>query len=230
MDINSLLNVNSSSTTGTEDKTKSERAREDLLGTREDFLTLLLAQLKHQDPLAPMEGTEFIDSITRLSSVEQDVNQNQHLEEIVSLLKGEKADFGSPVSYLGREVDFQSSAIELSGDGTDFAYDVGAGAKDVFITIRNQKGAAIYTASGDRTQGRHVFDWDGLDKDGNPQKDGIYFLEVNTKGESDKLTPSPTYASGEVTGVNFEGDEAILNVGGIPTKLDKVISIRSDII
>ena len=89
-------------------KTRSEEDFDSLVGTREDFLTILLAQLKFQDPLDPMEGTEFIDSITRLSSVEQSINQNAHLEEIESLLKAERDNFGSPVSYLDKEIEFST--------------------------------------------------------------------------------------------------------------------------
>ena len=72
--------------TQTQTQSRSEQSASSLIETREDFLTILLAQLQNQDPLNPLEGTEFIDSITRLASVEQDINQNSSLERIVELL------------------------------------------------------------------------------------------------------------------------------------------------
>jgi flagellar basal-body rod modification protein FlgD len=211
-------------------KTKSEEDFDSLVGTREDFLTILLAQLKFQDPLDPMEGTEFIDSITRLSSVEQSINQNAHLEEIEGLLRADRDNFGSPVSYLDKEIEFNSPIVNLNNSRAEFSYNIPQRPDDVFITIQDTAGNVVRRANGERVSGENTIIWDGLDNAGNQLPDGEYFVSVDYamgKGEEAKIESVPTSTKGVVTGANFESDEVVLLVGNIKTSVGDIISIKS---
>lgn len=213
-----------------QNRTRSEEDFDSLVGTREDFLTILLAQLKFQDPLDPMEGTEFIDSITRLSSVEQSINQNAHLEEIESLLKAERNNFGSPVSYLDKEIEFNSPAINLVNGQAEFSYNIDEKPDDVFIVIRDVNGNVIRRSSGEKVTGENTIIWDGKDSAGNPVPDGEYFASVDYaigEGEEAVIKSVDTSTKGVVTGANFEGNEVILLVGNIKTTVGDIIAIRS---
>jgi len=211
-------------------KTRSEEDFDSLVGTREDFLTILLAQLKFQDPLDPMEGTEFIDSITRLSSVEQSINQNAHLEEIESLLKAERDNFGSPVSYLDKEIEFSTPAINLQNGRAEFSYSIDEKPDDVFVVIRDVDGNVLRRANGEKVTGKNTIIWDGKDNAGNPVPDGEYFASVDYaigEGDDAVIKSVETSTKGLVTGANFEGDEVILLVGNIKTTVGDIIAIRS---
>lgn len=219
--------ISNTAASSAQTQTKSEKDFDSLVGTREDFLTILLAQLKHQDPLDPMEGTEFIDSITRLSSVEQDINQNTNLEKIASLLEGQNSQFGSPVSYLDRQIEFKSQAIYMEDGLGEFSYNLEESPEEIFVIIRNQDGNTVYTTNGTNKIGENKFTWDGKNNNGTLQDDGIYTVEVsyvNNKGEGVQL---PTTTKGIVDGANFEGDETVLLVNGIRAVLENVISIKS---
>ncbi|MBB4659634.1 flagellar hook assembly protein FlgD [Parvularcula dongshanensis] len=50
------------------------------------FLTMLTAQVRHQDPLAPLDSTQFVEQLATFSSVEQQVETNKHLEAIAEML------------------------------------------------------------------------------------------------------------------------------------------------
>ena len=50
------------------------------------FLTLLTAQVRHQDPLAPIDSTQFVEQLATFSSLEQQVTTNEHLESIAALI------------------------------------------------------------------------------------------------------------------------------------------------
>ena len=139
-----------SSTSTPKEKSKSQEDLDSLVGTREDFLTLLLAQLKHQDPLNPMEGTEFIDSITRLSAVEQSINQTSQLEKIEGLLRAENNNFGSPVSYLDKEIEFTSPVLNLKGGKAQFSYNIKERPDDVFVVISDADGKPIRRATANK--------------------------------------------------------------------------------
>ncbi|MDA0781377.1 MAG: flagellar hook assembly protein FlgD [Rickettsiales bacterium] len=226
IESNAASSIGLASTT----KTKSGEDFDSFVGTREDFLTILLAQLKFQDPLDPMEGTEFIDSITRLSSVEQSINQNAHLESIESLLKAERDNFGSPVSYLDKEIEFNTPIVSLKDGRAEFSYDIPERPDDVFIVIQDTLGNVVRRANGEKVSGKNTIVWDGLDNAGNPLSDGEYFVTVDYaigEGEDAKITSVDTVTKGIVTGANFESDDVVLLVGNIKTSVGDIISIRS---
>ncbi len=206
---------------------KSQKDLDSLVGTREDFLTILLAQLKHQDPLEPMKGTEFIDSITRLSSVEQAVNQNSHLEKIESLLGNSSSRLGSPVSYLDKNIEFTSSSFNLANGVGEFSYDLTGTSEPVSIVIKNAEGVPIYTGSGTQKLGRNDIAWDGKDKSGNPVRAGEYTVEVNLIATNGIKKAVSTYTSGTVTGASFADGDTSLWIGNIKTSLDNVLSVTS---
>lgn len=214
--------------TNTDSSTKSQKDLDNFIGTREDFLTILLAQLKHQDPLNPMEGTEFIDSITRLSSVEQDVNQNLNLEKIVSLLEGKQSSFGDPVSYLNKNVEFESDVIELKKGSTSFSYNLNESVGQSQITIQDENGEIVFSGKGTANEGRNNIKWDGTDSVGNPLKDGLYVVTVSVpeKPGSTKLTNVPITTSGVVTGANFADENVVLTVGQLVTSLDAIKAVN----
>lgn len=80
MDINSISapNTNTSSLTNNPNRSGSER---DL------FMTLLVAQLKNQDPLAPQEGAEFVAQLAQFNSLDQLVGIRQSIEQLAYLLQ-----------------------------------------------------------------------------------------------------------------------------------------------
>jgi flagellar basal-body rod modification protein FlgD len=62
------------------------------------FLTLLTAQVENQDPLAPLDSTQFVEQLATFSALEQQVTTNDHLEKIAALLAatiGERTIGGS---------------------------------------------------------------------------------------------------------------------------------------
>lgn len=228
--MSSIISTNSvaAATDLADTQTQSEQAKDSLIENTDDFLTILLAQLKHQDPLDPMEGTEFIDSITRLSSVEQDINQNNNLEKILAALSSDNSTFGSPVSYLDRSVEFESQAFELKGGEAEFSYELDESPNEVFVTIQDVNGNVIRsTSEGGNDIGVNTIKWDGKDDTGNDVPEGAYFATVDFTLDGTNFTQVPTRSFGVVTGAFHEGDEVTLLIGDIKVKLEDVVSIKT---
>jgi flagellar basal-body rod modification protein FlgD len=232
--VSSTLNPPAADTT----KTRSEQDLSSLAGTREDFLNILIAQLKHQDPLDPMKGTEFIDSITRLSQVEQTVNQNTHLENIERLLGGGgSAQLGSPVSYIDKSITFNTDQVDLKGGVSNFSYNLTTIPKQLFITVKDSTGRPVFqstagegatNSSGKLKLGQNTVSWNGTDNAGNQLADGAYTVEVNyLQDVSGASVPVPITTSGIVSGASFDSGTVSLVVGNLKTTLDKITSINS---
>ena len=77
---------------------------------KDDFLKLLLTQLSHQDPVSPMENTEFIAQMAQFSSLEQMSNMNQGFNRLASLFNSNEA-----VATLGKTVEIQVGENLVTG-------------------------------------------------------------------------------------------------------------------
>lgn len=80
----SMLNANRASTTNTANSADNSQ--------RDMFMTLLVAQLKNQDPLQPQDGAEFVAQLTQFNSLDQLVGIRQTLEQLVTAQQTQNAE------------------------------------------------------------------------------------------------------------------------------------------
>jgi flagellar basal-body rod modification protein FlgD len=88
------------STTGTTGTGALAKATDSILG-KDDFLKLLVGQLKNQDPLNPTSDTDFIGQMAQFSQLEQTTNMASANEELIEQQRGARA-----VSLIGRTVTY----------------------------------------------------------------------------------------------------------------------------
>ena len=88
----------------------SKAEKKETLG-KDDFLKIFMAQLQHQDPLNPMEGTEFTAQLAQFSSLEQLYNVNQNLGSLKEVQEG-TGKFES-LNFIGKEI--TAAFIKLPG-------------------------------------------------------------------------------------------------------------------
>src|SRR5262249_25107311 len=81
-----------------------------------NFLTLLTTQLKNQDPLAPMDSTQFTQQLVAFTGVEQQINSNKKLDQLIALNQGDQMT--SAVNFIGTQVEAVSTGVNLDADGT----------------------------------------------------------------------------------------------------------------
>ena len=95
----------------------AQKTAQQAVGLAEDFdqfLILLTTQLQNQDPLNPMDSTEFTNQLVQFSQVEQAINQNQKLDDLVSLQLGSVSSVA--LGYVGLDVNYISSDMNFDGD------------------------------------------------------------------------------------------------------------------
>jgi flagellar basal-body rod modification protein FlgD len=56
--------------------------------TKENFLQLLVAQIKHQNPLNPADGTQFLSQLSQFTEMEQMLGMRQDMAAVRALLEG----------------------------------------------------------------------------------------------------------------------------------------------
>jgi len=77
---------------------------------KDDFLKILVTQLQHQDPTAPMEDREFIAQMAQFSSLEQMTNMSANFQKIAGMLGSSEA-----MTLLGKNVEVSDGARSVTG-------------------------------------------------------------------------------------------------------------------
>ncbi|MEM7058372.1 MAG: flagellar hook capping FlgD N-terminal domain-containing protein [Pseudomonadota bacterium] len=126
------------------------------------FLTLMTAQLRNQDPLSPLEATEFVAQLASFSSVEQLVSANAKLSTLSD--QALTSDIASFASWIGREVAVADGTFRATGDPVDFAFAPPGIDEQIRATVRTSSGTALTQFLVDPNTGTGV--WDGKDSSG----------------------------------------------------------------
>ena len=194
-----------------------------LTQTFDDFLVLLTTQLQNQDPLAPLDATQFTDQLVQFSAVEQAINTNTKLDELIALQGGNQLN--AAVSYIGRDVEADSEMIALQNGAATILYGLDAAAVNTTISIVDEFGQRVRTYSGDTSTGLHELVWDGLNDQGIAQPDGIYGIVVTATDADNQTMTVATGTRGRVTGVESQGDEVFLKLGDLLVPLTQVFAV-----
>lgn len=187
------------------------------------FLTLLTTQLKNQDPLSPMDSTEFTNQLVQFAQVEQQIGQNEKLDTLVNLNVSSQA--GMAIQYIGYNVEAESNKLPLQNGAGRFAYGLTSEAKSVGIILTDSSGKTAFTAAGEVTAGVHEFKWDGKDKDGNQLEDGTYTISVTALDNDGATVDSWTTVFGTVDGVTSQDGNTVLAMGKVGILLDDILSV-----
>ncbi|MFN3076906.1 MAG: flagellar hook assembly protein FlgD [Alphaproteobacteria bacterium] len=188
------------------------------------FLNLLTTQLKFQDPLSPMDSTQFTNQLVQFSSVEQQVTANSNLEKLIALQKTNQTS--AALSYLGQTVEADTTKLPLVDGQANLTYTIPSQVNTATVTVRDSSGAVVYNTSIDNTVGQHDFTWKGTDNFGFPQKDGAYEVSITATDASGASVPVATRTLAKVTGVSSSnGTTQIALGGGIEIDLSKVLGV-----
>ena len=184
---------------------------------QDDFLTLLVAQLQHQDPLDPQDNSEFIAQMAQFSALEQQVNTNDKLDDLLAA-QGSVEQM-SAFSLLGQKVIVASDNFYLQGDSVDLGFSLDGEADDVTLDILNEDGDVVASfPMNDLEQGYNFVTWDGMDGFGKQLPSGLYSFEINgtdSAGEDLSVQPLVKVSVDEV-GVDPSGSVLVTNAGNIP--------------
>ncbi|MGY3805065.1 flagellar hook assembly protein FlgD [Pigmentibacter ruber] len=195
---------------------------------RDDYLNLLVTQLKYQDPSKPMEHYEMASQMAQFNTVEQLMGVNKVLTEMKKMQNDAKAEKLS--QYLGKDIEIQGNSIKLSGDGkANLAkFELPAGASNVIAEIRDEHSKVVKSIPmGALQPGVNKINWDGTNDKGVKQPNGIYTFNILASSEDGKpMTAKTSYIA------KVEGITDILSGGKLDTDVGiadpaKIIAIRN---
>lgn len=179
------------------------------------FLTLLTSQMQNQDPLEPLDSSEFTNQLVQFSGVEQQIETNRSLEQLIS---ANKASAGASLSgYLGQQVEIGSSGAGFHGDPVTWRYRLQNDAAEATLTIKDKLGAVVWTQDAEKTSGSHDFTWDGSTLNGGTASpDEVYYAEITAQTVDEQDIATGVSVLTKVTGLDLSyGDPALETSAGI---------------
>ncbi len=191
---------------------------------KEDFLELLVTQLKYQDPLDPMDNSEFVAQLAQFSTLEQLENLNASFADQAALILSLNNTMA--VSYVGKDIVLGTSGIQVSDEGASrFGVYLSDTATDVTVRILDGAGKEVRSfALGGLTAGTHEVAWDGLDNGGHQVLNGGYTIEV-VDSEGNALSAAQPVVIGTVDSLSYENGVAYFNVGGVRAPIGALIEV-----
>ncbi len=204
--IFSSLNGTSSSTATTKTAAEQQQDR---------FLTLLVTQLKNQDPLNPMDNAEMTSQMAQMSTVEGIEKLNTTLSSMVDDIANSQSM--QAASMIGKGVLVPGKNLTLS-DGAAYAgINLESAADQVTLKIMDSSGNVIQTEKlGAREAGVFNIGWDGVMADGTTAADGSYTFSVEAVQGGNTVTATALQI-GTVSALLRSSSGFLLDLGSLGT-------------
>lgn len=169
---------------------------------KDDFLNLLVTQLKNQDPLKPNDPTEFTAQLAQFSSLEQLYNINENMKALDDL----KGMFGrlSALSLLDKQVVINSDNFDFDGQKVELGVRFQDPMQEANFYVKNDSGQILDQIRVSMlSNDEYTMQWDGKTQDGLQLPPGTYFLSViGTTSDGKEIQGMPLVGS-RVAGLDF---------------------------
>jgi len=213
----------SSSSTGSTAPTSSQT----IAGNFNTFLQLLTTQLQNQDPLSPLDTTQFTQQLVEFASVEQQVNMNTNLQTLISMQQTSEAT--SALQLVGNTVTVNGNAAALSNaTNSPATWSIAASAPATgTVTITSSAGTTAYTGTVALNAGTQSYSWNGVGSNGQTWPDGTYTMAISATGANGQPVTVSTQVQGVVTAVNINQNPPTLTVSGQNVPISQIQSLSN---
>ncbi len=186
------------------------------------FLTLLTAQIQNQDPLNPMDNSEFATQLATFSGVEQQVHTNDLLSELQSTMA--LSGMSQMADWIGREaraempMSFQGEPLTLYAPENTLA-------DYVELVVTDSDGNSLQRLSVPATE--TAFLWAGVTTDGSPLPEGVYGFHIEYFNNETSIGTAPAQGYGEIEEAQIIDGEVWLSfAGGVQIRSSLVEAMR----
>ena len=189
-----------------------------LSGNLTNFLSLLMTQLKNQDPTAPMDTNAFTSQLVQYASVEQQINTNSNLTNLITATQSNTMLQSS--ALVGKQVTATNDHLTLQNSQAQIHFNSPT-AEPVTITVTADSGETLTQSNVSAASGNNDWSWDGKNSSGRTVTDGSYKVTVaNQSGVALSTT-----VTGTVTGMTRSGTTVNAVLGSLSTNVNTIQTV-----
>lgn len=212
---------------GIEEKIEPKKDQNDL--GQEEFLELLVAQLRNQDPMKPMENGDFMGQIAQFGTVDGVHNLEKAFSNFSESILSSQAL--QATSLVGRGVNVPGNTNLLrAGEKVHGQLPLDEYTAGVNVKVYNESGELVKSLDlGDQPSGTFKFSWDGTNNAGQGQPPGVYYFEATGRKNGATTESLPMHMTVNVDSVTLgKGNGGLLlNLSGMGTvDFDQIVSIN----
>lgn len=205
-----MTEVNPAASTGATTTSASSSTAINTAGIGEEFnnfLQLLTAQIKNQDPLSPLDSTQFVEQLATFSSLEQQVKTNVSLEGIASMIGDLHAIVAN--DWLGQEVAVASKHVAYEGKPVEFEVNPSLAHDQAVLTVTDSQNKVVWQEALDASSERHS--WDGNIANQNAKAaSGIYQFQLDLFKDGQPIAQTDAEFISKVTALGNEDGKLVL--------------------
>jgi flagellar basal-body rod modification protein FlgD len=196
---------------------------------KDDFLKLLITQLRYQDPLEPMKGTEFAAQLAQFSSVEQLSNINTNLTQTLATNQLMTQSIGNSLAatMIGKGVKASANEFQFTGTGSaQLGYTLPVAAAEVSVRVYDSTGTLVRTITNAGTdKGDSTVVWDGTNESGQTMAEGKYTFKVDAQDSSKAALTATPFLYGTISAVRFTSAGTMFVVDGVEIPVSQILEL-----
>ncbi|MDY0029202.1 MAG: flagellar hook capping FlgD N-terminal domain-containing protein [Pseudobdellovibrionaceae bacterium] len=217
-------------TTASSSSTATDNAAAEAEKLRTQFLSILLTQMQHQNPLDPMDTKEFTGQLAQFSSLEQQINTNVKLDSLLGSLQ--QTAVASSFGYIGQYVDLDTNVGTLQNGQATWTYALPEDAEDVTITIKDGSGNLVYSGTLQNSSGStevgagtYNFTLNPEDYGGSLAEGTVLKFSIAAKDrDGDKIT-ADIHTTVRVDSIQSSNNNTYLQAGGLLFEISDIQKI-----
>ncbi len=197
---------------------------------KDEFLKMLVAQMRNQDPLSPMKGDEMAAQLAQFSSLEQLTNLGEGMQDLLELTGSMGGEISQAIhsttgiGLVGRTVLAQTDRIEVGGErAPELAVDLAKPGVTARLRVYDASGREVGSRElGPLAAGRTAFEL-GSAAEGLPA--GVYTFRVDVANGAGEAVDASTFVKARVDGVRYGPEGPTLISGGLALPMAKVLEV-----
>jgi flagellar basal-body rod modification protein FlgD len=180
---------------------------------KDDFMRIMISEMKHQDPTKPMDADKMATQMAQLTTVEQIKNMSASIDRLGD--KNGASDRLAMSSMIGKTVTVDKSRFNhTKGTIAPINFELPEASQKVKLSVLDERGEEVITKELEpQPAGLNIYNWDGINSSGVQVKSGNYTVRVDAEGVTGNKLKNNPISKETIVGVSFENGETNFLVG-----------------